>query len=161
MYKQAYLLFLAIIILISSCNEKSEKAIDTIQPVYHDIPYMQDYAIKYTFEEEDNLKYKKVYTDRNDVIQVLTSIGLYRPINGHFQYPGLLKPDKSYIPMADKHVTDMGLFDNQFIYLDNKAVFSNAWAGKIFRDIQIPRLKSYVQEIISISLFLTAPQYPC
>ena len=34
--------------------------------------------------------------------------------------------------MADKHVTDMGLFDKQFIYLDNKAVFSNAWAGKLF-----------------------------
>lgn len=132
MDKQVYLFFLGIIILISSCNEKSEKAKDSIQPVYQDIPYMQDYAIKYTFEEEDNLKFKKVYTDRNDIVQVLTSAGLYRPINGHFQYPGLLKPDKSYIPMADKHVTDMGLFYNQFIYLDNKAVFSNAWAGKLF-----------------------------
>jgi len=141
MYKQVYLFFLGIIILISSCNQKSEKAKDTIQPVYHDIAYMQDYAIKYALEEEDNLKFKKVYTDRNDVIQVLTSAGLYRPINGHFQYPGLLKPDKSYIPMADKHVSDMGLFENQFIYLDNKAVFSNAWAGKLFSKHTKPAAK--------------------
>jgi len=141
MYKQVYLFFLGIIILISSCNQKSEKAKDTIQPVYHDIAYMQDYAIKYALEEEDNLKFKKVYTDRNDVIQVLTSAGLYGPINGHFQYPGLLKPDKSYIPMADKHISDMGLFDNQFIYLDNKAVFSNGWAGKLFSKHTKPAAK--------------------
>ena len=114
--------------LLIQCQEKSNPS---VFPVYEDKPYLQDYAIKY-YPKNDALELKKVVIDRNDVIQVLTSNGLMRPINGHLQYPGTLEPDITYIPMADKHLSDLILHENQFIYLDDEAVFSNAWAGKLF-----------------------------
>jgi hypothetical protein len=119
----------------TSCLEK-DKVIQLNQPVYQDIPYLQDYAIKF-HPNENGLELKKVFTDRNDVIQVLTSQGLMRPDNGHFQYPGTLEPDITYIPMADKKISDMMVYQNQFVYLDDEAVFSNAWAGKLFSRHQL------------------------
>ncbi len=113
-------------LIISACQ--SEK---TIQPVYTDIPFLQDYAVKFT-SNAPGFAGKKVYTDRNGVIQVLAADGLYCPDNGRFQYPGTLQRDLRYRPMADKRVTDMTIYKNQFIYVDDKAVFSNAWAGNLF-----------------------------
>ncbi|KAA3658104.1 MAG: hypothetical protein DWQ10_11835, partial [Calditrichaeota bacterium] len=101
------------------------------QPVYKDVPYLQDYAIKFDVDGTVG-KLQKVYTDRNGVIQILSSNGLYWPVNGHFQYPGQIKPDRRYEPMADKHISDMLVYKNQFVYLDKEAVLSNAWAGKLF-----------------------------
>lgn len=129
-------LFVAFCFLIS-CDTKMTPEKTIKQPVYQDVPYLQDYAIKYSSEEK-GITFKKVYSDRNDVIQVLTSNGLYRPINGHFQYPGLLKPDQTYRPMTDKQITDMGVHQNQFVYLDDISVFSNAWAGKLFSRHESP-----------------------
>ena len=122
---------LAVIMAQSSCGDKQASNEGLMQPIYQDIPYMQDYAIKYSAVEGE-MTYKKVFTDRNDVIQVLTSKGLYRPINGNFQYPGSLKPDRTYLPMADKQIADMCIHQDQFTYLDDNAVFSNAWSGKLF-----------------------------
>ena len=113
-------------LIISACQ--SEK---TIQPVYTDIPFLQDYAVKFT-SNAPGFAGKKVYTDRNGVIQVLAADGLYCPDNGRFQYPGTLQRDLRYRPMVDKRVTDMTIYKNQFIYVDDKAVFSNAWAGNLF-----------------------------
>ena len=110
------------------------------QKVYQDIPYTQDYAVKYYFENEDH-ETKKVYSDRNEVIQVLTDKGLYLPINGHLQYPGTLKKDKRYLPMGDKKVTDLTVYDHQFVYVDEKAVFSNAWAGKLYSKHTLANVK--------------------
>jgi hypothetical protein len=119
--------------LLIRCQEKSES---TVTPIYEDKPYLQDYAIKY-YPKNDVLEFEKVATDRNGVIQILTSGGLMRPVNGHLQYPGTLDADITYIPMADKHISDLILHENQFVYLDDKAVFSNAWAGKLFSRHQI------------------------
>jgi len=66
------------------------------------------------------------------VIQILTSKGLFRPDNGHLQYPGSLEPDRTYRPMAGKALTDMAVFQEQFVYLDNQAILSNAWAGELY-----------------------------
>ena len=121
---------LAVFALIS-CNQVDEKNTESNQPDYQDIAYLQDYSVKYIFDEND-IKLKKVFTDRNGVIQVLTSKGLFRPDNGHFQYPGTLKPDITYAPMADKKIADMIVYENQFVYADDQAVFSNAWAGKLY-----------------------------
>lgn len=129
-----------VILFFISCSQGSEKDGISNQPVYQDVAYLQDYAVKYNFEEED-IELKKVYVDRNDVIQVLTSKGLYRPNNGHFQYPGNLMPDLSYEPMPDKKVTDMLIHQNQFVYLDDQTVFSNAWAGKLFVKHGMPDAK--------------------
>ena len=110
------------------------------QSVYKDVPYVQDYSVKYYFENDDH-ETKKVYTDRNEVVQVLTEDGLYFPVNGHLQYPGSLKRDKRYLPMADKKVADFVIYDNQFVYVDEKAVFSNAWAGKLYSKHNLPKAK--------------------
>ena len=137
MRQTVFYILLTCIATLYSCDHGKEKSSTPMQPVYQDVPYLQDYAVKFTIDEDD-IAFKKVFTDRNDVIQVLTSRGLFRPINGHFQYPGKLKPDKTYLPMADKQVTDMQVYQNQFVYLDNEAVFSNAWAGKLFLRHEFP-----------------------
>lgn len=140
MRNSIFFVFLTSLLAFHACDNKQEEASTSIQPVYQDIPYLQDYAVKFTIADE-NLELKKVFSDRNDIIQVLTTKGLYRPINGHFQYPGLLKKDKTYQPMADKRVSDLIIYKNQFVYLDDKAVFSNAWAGKLFSKHEIPTAK--------------------
>ncbi|XOV94137.1 MAG: hypothetical protein ACFHWX_05405 [Bacteroidota bacterium] len=117
------------LILLSSCEEKKGKSISA-QPFYQDVPYLQDFAIK--FYPNEDIQFHKAYTDRNGVTQILSSNGLLRPTNGHFQYPGTLEPDITYRPMADKKVLDMITYQNQFVYLNDKAVFSNAWAGKLY-----------------------------
>ncbi len=122
--------FAVILLSFFSCQEK-EKEVKLNQPVYEDVPYLQDYAVKY-YPKEDGLEFLKVFTDRNEIIQVLTNKGVMRPHNGHFHYPGILEPDITYIPMTDKKISDMLIYQNQFVYLDDEAVFSNAWAGKLF-----------------------------
>ncbi len=136
MKKFAYI-FPIIVLQLYSCH-KPEKSSKTGQPVYQDVAYLQDYAVKY-YPEEENLLFKKVFADRNGVIQILTSKGLMNPDNGHFQYPGKLRPDIKYLPMADKKVADLVLYQNQFVYLDDEAVFSNAFAGKLFSRHQRPQ----------------------
>ncbi|MCK5700720.1 MAG: hypothetical protein KAI29_06190, partial [Cyclobacteriaceae bacterium] len=126
-----------IILILFSCDQDAEKTNRSAQPIYQDIPYLQDYAVKYFFEE-DSVELKKVFTDRNDVIEVLTSKGIYRPNNGHFQYPGTLEPERNYVPMADKKITDIIIHQNQFVYVDDQAVLSNAWAGKLFSIHNLP-----------------------
>ncbi|WP_020531843.1 hypothetical protein [Flexithrix dorotheae] len=128
--KKILLIIPVITFLFCSCSEeKKEEKVS--QPVYQDVPYLQDYAIKFTGNEEGT-EYKKVFTDRNEIIQVLTTEGIFRPINGHFQFPGKLERDITYIPMVDKKVRDIIVYQNQFVYLNEEAVFSNAWAGKLF-----------------------------
>jgi hypothetical protein len=126
-----YILVGFLLLLCSFCNQGDHMPNKSNQPVYKDVPYLQDYAVKF-FIHENEIELKKVYADRNGVIEVLTINGLFRPINGHFQYPGTLLPDKTYRPMADKHIADMVIYKNQFVFLDDKAVFSNAWAGKLY-----------------------------
>jgi len=113
-----------------------QEAIETKQPIYLDKPYLQDYAIKY-YSESHGAELLKVFTDRNHVIQVLSSEGLLRPDNGHFQYPGTLESDIGYLAMKDKKIADVAIYQNQFVYLYDQAIFSNAWAGKLYSRHQL------------------------
>ena len=131
MIKSLYTISCFSALLLSSCAD---------QPVYQDIPFLQDYAVKYYSGNED-AGLMKVCCDRNGIVQVLASDGLYRPDNGHFQYPGNLKADRTYRPMAHKQISDMILYENQFIYLDDTAVFSNAMAGKLYLRHGMPGAK--------------------
>lgn len=96
-----------------------------------DKPFIQDYSIKYYFDQT-GASLKRVAADRNGKIQVLSSIGLLHPHDGMFLYPGTLEPDKTYRPMSDKNIADLMVYKEQLVYLDDKAVLSNAWAGKLF-----------------------------
>jgi hypothetical protein len=134
-YVKSIILLITIVVLVGcGTKDKSSKH----KPVYQDIPYIQDYSVKYVFDNRDIVP-QKISADRNGVIQVLASNKLYRANNGHFQYPGNLVLDKNYEPMTDMRIAVLIPYQDQFVYLTNKAVVSNAWAGKILLKHDIPK----------------------
>lgn len=116
-----------------------------VQPAHKDKPFKQDYSIKYVMPTDARLS--KVVCDRNGVIQVLSSEGPLRPSGGAFLYPGQLRPDKTYRPISDKKIRDIGLCEGQLVYVDDAAVLSNAWAGKLYTR----------HEMSDVTLFSVAP----
>src|SRR5690606_21712663 len=128
MMKITYHLIFLFFVPLLSCSSPQESL--SLRSAKVDEPFLQDYSIKYYFDEQ--VKPKKVFEDRNGTIQVLTDKGLYRPHAGEFLYPGEMIADRTYLPMADKNLSGMGMYQSQFLYLDDKAVFGNAWAGSVF-----------------------------
>ncbi len=126
------ILFVAIFQLVFISYSWAEP-VNTGKPVYKDIPYSQDYSVKY-YTPDGAPKLLKVFSDRNNVIQILSADGLLKPYAGAFLYPGTVVKDGLYRPLGDKKITAMGVYDHQFVYLDDKAVLSNAWAGKFFSE---------------------------
>ncbi|PZR26817.1 MAG: hypothetical protein DI538_26180, partial [Azospira oryzae] len=102
--------------------------------VYQDVPFLQDYSIQYFLPEgkKGKVNLYQVAADRNKNIQILSSAGLLSPRKGHFKEPGTLLPVVTYKYMKDKQITGLLSYQNQFVYTDDKAVFSNAWAGGLY-----------------------------
>lgn len=126
--------------MLYSC--KAEKGRETtrtttVQNVYQDRPFLQDFSIKF-YPEKGQAVLKQVGADRNGVIRVLSSEGLLLTSNGRFLYPGTLLPDQRYRTSAHKTITGMTAYDDQFVYLDQQAVYSNAWAGSLFDQHDLP-----------------------
>ena len=119
------LLLILSVSLQISYSQKSAK-----QPVYADKPFLQDYSIKY-YVDTTKIKLKGLSSDRNGNIQILSDNGLQHPYDGQFLYPGSIEPDNSYRFMKDKKIAAIGSYQHQFVYLSDKVVFSNAWAGKL------------------------------
>jgi hypothetical protein len=117
-----------------SCDKQGEK---TKQPVYQDVAYQQDYSIKYNITDT-SASLRRVVTDRNGVIEVLSSKGLLKLYAGEFLYPGSLVTDRTYRPIADKKINGLDVYRNQFVYVDDKAVLANAWAGNLFARHTLP-----------------------
>ncbi len=103
----------------------------TDRPVYKDVPFLQDYSVKY-YLNDNSKKLLKVHSDRNEVIQILSSGGLLKPHEGQFLYPGTIEADKTYRTLAAKKIVSTIVYKNQLVYLDDVAVLSNAWAGSLF-----------------------------
>ena len=112
------------------------------QPVYRDIPYTQDYSIKY-YTADTTLRLSHTCTDRNGVTQILSATGLLHPLGGQFQYPGKLVADQTYRPVTDRKLSALGLYNQQLIYLDNTVLFSNAWAGKLYIEHGLPAARLF------------------
>ena len=111
------------------------------QVVYKDVPFIQEFSVKYELDAQNlstNVVLKNAYCDRNGIIQVLSSSGLLRPREGQFLVPGKLALDLSSRPMRDKKINAIGFYKDQFIYADDKAIFSNAWAGKLYAKHSMP-----------------------
>ncbi|HRP56820.1 hypothetical protein [Agriterribacter sp.] len=89
---------IAIMALASCLQNKADQ--NQHEQVYTDVPYVQDYSIKYNIADS-GLSLYKAYADRNGVIQVLSSKGLLHPFYGAMLYPGTLAPDDTYRPMKD------------------------------------------------------------
>ncbi|WP_026811504.1 hypothetical protein [Arenibacter latericius] len=128
-----------LILLSFACKETPNQIASTAtQPVYKDVPYLQDYSVKYEVQDED-LHLFSAHMDRNLLIQIATSKGIMRTHDGQFLYPGILMEDKTYRPLTDKNITALTLYQDQFIYLDDKAVLSNAWAGTLYLKHNLPK----------------------
>lgn len=110
------------------------------QTVHQDKPFLQDYSVKY-YLNKPNVTLSGLASDRNGTIQLLSSEGLLHPASGQFLEPGTLVADRSYRPMQDMRITATDSYDNQLVYLDNRAVLSNAWAGKLFIEHQLPQAR--------------------
>ncbi|MCD9019699.1 ligand-binding sensor domain-containing protein [Parachryseolinea silvisoli] len=130
-----YSLLLAGWLSIVACQPDQPPAIH--QPVFQDVSFQQDYSKKYT-ATDSTVVLNQVRTDRNGVVQILSSQGLLHPYAGEFLYPGTLVADRSFRPLRDKKIRAIGTYRQQLVYLDDKAVFSNAWAGKLYKKHTLP-----------------------
>jgi hypothetical protein len=114
---------------VSGGNAIAQKV--TKQPVHVDKPFIQDYSIKF-YNDSTKVKLNGVAADWNGAIQVLSGAKLMKPFDGQFLYPGTIQADNLYRFMSDKKITAVGSYQGQLVYLTDKVVFSNAWAGKLF-----------------------------
>ncbi|NQU55568.1 MAG: hypothetical protein HQ522_23870 [Bacteroidetes bacterium] len=110
-----------------------------------DKPFAQEYSIKYNFENA-RVELQKVAADRNGYIQVLSSHGLLRTRAGQFLFPGTLVKDVHSVPTFDKGIKSIISDKNQFVYVDDEAVLSNAWAGKLHSRHQMPEAKIFAAD---------------
>jgi hypothetical protein len=127
-----YPILLASLLLLSKAglsagNIKGDQQLS----IWPDVQFIQDFSIRF-FNADTSANLIKVFSDRNGYIQILSSKGLLRPRNGRFLYPGTLVRDNQDRQTADKIISGLGLYHNQFVYVDNRAVLSNAWAGKLY-----------------------------
>ncbi|MBX3242364.1 MAG: hypothetical protein KIT80_04440 [Chitinophagaceae bacterium] len=111
----------------AACN--NNKPGKPLSGVHIDAPFTQDYSIKYYTDAA--IDPRKSFSDRNGVIKIFTGKGLMQPFGGELLYPGTVVPDDTYRPMTKKNIAGIGLHDNQFVFIDDKAVLSNAWAGTL------------------------------
>ena len=114
------------------------------QTKHIDAPFEQQYSIKYDVAPTtngQNVELKKVYCDRNGIIQVFSTSGLLRLAAGKLLVPGKLVPDISYRPTSDKKIQALGLYKNHFVYASDKVVLGNAWAGKLYVKHGLPNVR--------------------
>jgi hypothetical protein len=93
---------------------------------YIDRPFLQDSSEKVPLAPHaGDMKLLKVRADRNGRIVVLSDKGLLQVD------AGMLKPDRQYRPLTDMQIKDVEVFQDQFVYLTDRYVLSNAWAGQL------------------------------
>ena len=85
----------------------------------------------YLSPDKGQIRLKDISADRNGNIRILSDQGIFMPDNGSLFYAGKLIQDISYPPVTARKVTALATFEEQTLYLDDRHVFSNAWAGKI------------------------------
>ncbi len=105
-------------------------------PAYTDRPFVQDYSEKIPLAPQTrDVKLLKVRADRNGRIVVLSDKGLLQVD------AGTLKPDRQYRPLTDMQIKDVEVFEDQFVYLTDDRVLSNAWAGRFLADHHLSAAK--------------------
>jgi hypothetical protein len=122
-------LLIAVIVVLLQANAQ--------QPVYEDVPFWQDKS-EYVFASEgQELNMQKVLFDRNYVVQILTPTGLVKPNKTTIVKQHL------YRPLVDMHILDMKLYRDEYMYLTDKAVLSNAWAGTVYVKYDLNGAKAF------------------
>ena len=98
----------------------------TIQPSYEDRPFIQEFVEKIPLSKAlSGIALFAVRSDRNGRTLVLSDRGLLHANNG------TLVPTRHYRPLVDMQIRSMDTYQSQFVYITDKAVFSNAWAGQL------------------------------
>ena len=129
-------------------------SVSLLAQTYTDSPYMQDYADKFELEENQSSQLTQVRSDRNNVINILSSDGLLQP------WEKKIVKDMLYRPLTDMNILAIDRYEDQFVYLTDKAVLSNAFAGKFMLIMawQI-RLNSLLDTILLLWLLLKESWY--
>lgn len=110
------------------------------QPIHRDVNFQQRYSIKYELllTSKTPIRLEKIICDRNGIIQITSTAGLVKPSGGSLLHPGRLIPDRSYAPLSATAIRSITLCDDQLVYLDSLAIFSNAWAGQHYLKHDLP-----------------------
>jgi hypothetical protein len=132
---QQLILVVILMLTFSACN--NAKKADSDRTAFQDVPFIQDYSIKYYLNEPGN-SLQKAVSDRNGYIQILSAKGLMRLHDGQFLFPGTIVKDIQDLQTSDKKIAGIGTYQNQMVYIDDKAVLSNAWAGKLYSRHSMP-----------------------
>lgn len=127
-------------VIVTACSTKNASLVT--QQKHQDKSFIQDYSIKFRSEGED-VRLIKVVSDRNGYIQIFSSAGLLRPRDGQLLFPGSLVKDVHDRQTSDKKIAAIGTYQDQLIYIDDKAVLSNGWAGKIYSRHTMPGAKIF------------------
>jgi hypothetical protein len=140
MMLKSHFLFLTSFVLLqlNAFSFQNHKSFD--QSIHKDTAFSQAYSIKYEINQPA-ISLAKVVCDRNGVVQVLSSDGILIKSGGQFLFPGELARDLSYRAMLDKKIKSISLYQDQFVYADDKAISSNAWAGKLYSVHTMPDVK--------------------
>ncbi len=121
-------MFYFLALFVYSCSSEN---ISQVIKHHKDKPFLQNYSVKYRVTDDDINLYQ-VVSDRNGYIQIFSSGGLLCPDGGELLFPGTLVKDIHYKPTSDKKVAGIGTYYDQLIYVDETAIFSNSWAGKLY-----------------------------
>ncbi|WP_233375981.1 hypothetical protein [Maribellus sp. CM-23] len=105
-----------------------------------DKPFVQEYSIKFNYDNSGNELFQAA-SDRNGYIQVISLHGLLRPRAGEMLFPGTLVKDVQYKPTSDKGIRAVVNYKDQLVYVDDVAVLSNAWAGRLFSRHNLPEAR--------------------
>ena len=96
---------------------------------YSDQPFLQDRAEKFHLAEDmGSVDLLQIASDRNKAIQILSSNGLRQP------HEKKIRKELQYRALTDMQIIALIKYQEQFVYLTDKAVLSNAWAGKFYID---------------------------
>ena len=108
---------------------------------YVDIPFTQDYSVKYDKQKSD-LNLLDVGTDRNSKTIVVSSEGLLSP------WDDKLKPNFQYRPLENIKINDIEVYENQFYFLTNNAVLSLSHGGNFYEEhgLKDPKLFSLAND---------------
>lgn len=132
-----YLLISIVSLLVASCADsqnppKTGSTQSAGQTVYRDVPFQQEYSIKYrTSKTETAPVLSGMSVDRDGHVRILAGTSVLVPDNGSLFYEGGLTPDVSYPQTTSKKIRAISTYLNQTVYLDDKQLFSNGWAGKL------------------------------
>ena len=131
------ILFSSLVLILATSG-----SIAQVASIHRDQPYIQDYSIKFTLADQ-SVKLQNVVSDCNGYVQLFSSKGLLRTRAGELLFPGTLVTDVNDRQTSDKKIGGIGTYENQLVYIDNQAVFSNAWAGKLYSRHNLPRAKIF------------------